>query len=174
MTNIGLVNKGYQTLPETIAVSLGAIAANTALQVNATYGSGLTRPFLLKYFKCLTALEQLVDEQGPILVGLAVGTATVTEIKNAMEDNNPNPDDPSAQAVAAKRKIIFWQSLHIVDGRTDTVNMHESRLGARGKGIPIMEDNGVQVFLYNADSSALTSGASLRGHYILGGVWLND
>ncbi len=174
MSSVNPAHKGYQTMGETIGAALGTLAANTVLQLQSTYGNTITRTFLLKKFECLTTIEQLTSEQGPILVGLANGTASVAEIKSALEDNNPDPDDATSYAVAANRRMILWQSLHILDGRQDTKNHYRTRIGARGKGIPIAEDTGVQVFAYNADSSALTTGASIRGYYMLGGVWLND
>ncbi len=108
------------------------------------------------------------------MLGLANGSASTTEINNALNNVNPDPDDATSYAIAANKKLILYQSLLMLDGRADVVTRMETRIGSPGKGIPLNEDTGIQLFAFNYDSAALTTGASVKGMYTLEGVWLND
>ncbi len=174
MSNVNLVSKGYQSLPVDTDTNLGTLATLTAVSLDSTYGSGMTRTFLLKYFKYLLILESLTTTEGPVIIGLAKGSATAAEIASAFVNDSPDPDDATSLTIVAARQAVFWQSVQILDGRTDTVNSAKVQMGARGKGIPIIEDDGIQLFAFNADISSLTTGARVRGMYFLEGVWLND
>ncbi len=177
MTRVQPALRGYQNLSVDTDTNLGTLATLTAVSLDSTYGSGITRSFLVKAVKYLLHLESLTTTEGPVIVGLAKGSATVSEIANALATNEIiDPDDVTAAATgAAMSSTVLWQSLLVLDGRTDTVTLsHRHRIGARGKGIPIYEDDGIQLFAFNADISSLTTGARIKGIYVLEGVWLND
>ncbi len=172
------VNKGLQIQPIRVNdAALGTLAADTALVLDGTF-TGNTRSFLVKQLEYRLAIESL-SAGDTIIIGLAIGGATVTEIVAALTNVVVDPDDASSPAFSAVRQIVWFETLRILhDNGTGgasglIINEVISRIGG-GKGIPAKEDTGVQLFAYNPATSALTTGALLKGLYILKGVWLND
>ncbi len=168
--------QGLQTNPIRMnSDALGALAADTALVLNSTFGSGLTQSFLIKQVLMMFAINGLTADES-VIMGLANGSATVTEILAALTQNITNPDDASSPPVAAQRIIILWETLRVFTGvgggGKATINEKISLGG--GKGIPVKEATGMAIFAYNPSTGALTTGAVVNGLITLRGVWLND
>lgn len=167
--------KGWQVLPVDTDTNLGTLATLTAVSLDGTYGTPITRAFLMKAVNYWLTLESLTTSEGPVIIGLANGTATVAEIANWFSALTvADSDDAGAAGIIAQLKtIVYAQSVIVLDGRADTVLSIRKTLGGRGSGIPVQEDTGFQLFAFNADISTLTTGARIRGVYAVEGVWLD-
>lgn len=153
-------------ITEVVNTSLGALAGQTALKVGSDHETAMTRAFLAKSVRMQMHWKGATAGEGPLLIGLAQGTASVTKIKSAIEDTLLR-DDP---AVTGSKKDVLHESTVLIT----TDNPREDRevsLGG-GKGIPFHEDLGFQVFAYDVSSGGLTTGSSVRGIATIKGVWL--
>ncbi len=172
MTSFGL--KGLQTLALRLNTdSVGTLGANTSLKLVAL--DGLTRSFLLK--KVIYAVAWNAGATGDNLIfGLAQGSATVAEITTALASMNiSNPNDATNQILLDQWKVIYYETIMMVSasavGEGQSVLNERISIGG-GKGIPLLEDDGVQVFAYNPSTGSVTG--SFDGIVGFQGVWLND
>ncbi len=160
--------------------AIAALAADTALILNTSFSTGLTQSFLVKQLQYnfqaagLTAGDSFV-------IGLANGTATIGEIEDALRLLVNDPDDASSPGIAAQKNIIWWETLMVVGvpgaftGSAGVSESHNETISiGGGKGIPAKEGTGVSIFVYNAQTIAITTGAVVDGLITLKGVWLND
>lgn len=163
-------------IPEQDGDVHGALAAQTALQVVNQYaGANLTRTFLMKKARVTYAIKALTNDEN-IVIGMARGTATVTQIKDALEEDI----DPESSDYLEKQgsvRMVIWESIRQVmqnaEGNGGPVcDSYEFQLGG-GRGIPFQENEGWQWFVYNPTTgSALTTGSSSRFQNVYYGAWL--
>ncbi len=155
--------------------ALGTLAADTAIVLNNTLSTGLTQSFLVKQIELKLRFSS--SAEGNIIVGVCNGTATVAEIASAMRDSVTNPGDASSPQIAAQKSIIWWETLRMMASSNNGLNeqpvLNETIKIGGGKGIPMKEGNGTQIFAWNPASAALTDGF-LHGLVVFKGVWLND
>ncbi len=155
-----------------VNVSLGTLASRTALKVLSDHESGLKEPFLMKKVRIQCIGTGFTAGEGDrIIIGIARGGASVTQIKAALEDNL---FERNKKGQAAKRDVLFetlTAPMRLTAATTVFFDSGEISLGG-GKGIPFDEDGGWQIFAHNFSSSALTTGSALAflGH--AWGVWL--
>ncbi len=156
--------------------AVSTLGAGTALIVNSDFTTNLTRTFLLKQVQYALEVSGGTSGQGPLVVGLAMGLASVAEIGNALEDLVTNPNDPSSQAIAGLKRTVLWETVRIFQitnaGNQNLINEKISIGG--GKGIPALEEAGLSVFVWNPANASLSTGTLLSGLVILKGVWMND
>ncbi len=155
---------------------LGTLGARTALIVDSSFTTTLTRTFLLKQVQYAIEMGQGTSGSGPVIIGLANGQASVAEIKACLEDLVTNPDDPSSQAIASLKRTVLWETVRIIQitsaGNHNMIN-ETIKIGG-GKGIPGVENTGFSVFVWNPSNAALIDGVGLNGLIVLKGVWMND
>ncbi len=152
-------------------VALSTLTGNTALIVSSNF-NGLTATFLMKHVEINLQLEGVTADEGPFLVGIANGNATVTEVTSAMnEANNIGPDDVTQQLTQDNAWVVYQKGVQAMTPITSTLH-HLKASMSFGKGIPWAEGSGWQWFIYNADPAALTTGAVLKGRIRSQGVWL--
>ncbi len=154
--------------------SIGVINTNAA-KILDTQLQGITQPFLMKRLQMLGQCSGVVDAEC-FIIGLAHGQATIVEIGDAFNASQIDPDDPTNAAVMAKAGImVYWQSLSVVNsdsnGDGSTIINLNVRMGG-GRGIPLHEEKGCQVFAYNPMSTNSTGTAKLDCVMIIGGVWM--
>ncbi len=165
--------KGLQVNPMRMnSDALGTLAADTVVSLRAD--TGLTRSFLVKRVLYNLSLVGAVTDS--VIIGLANGTATVAEIASAIRDFISDPDDATAPGQAALHWIIWWETIRMIGGTANAGSaiMNEEISVGGGKGIPALEDTGLQVFAYNPGTAALADSAVIEGLVTLQGVWLND
>ncbi len=168
-----IAETGIQILADHMAAGGGlqSLGAGIAIAVETGHATGLLRSFLMKKVRAAVIVQGGVADEA-ILIGMARGDATVTQIKAALEDVQLE-DDRKTQA--AKRDVLFetLTPLHMV---ANTVGPNsvviEASLGGGG-GIPFEKGDGWQWFAYNPDSGALSAGSqTLIGHATYWGIWL--
>ncbi len=154
---------------------LDTLAANAALQVEGGHATGMLNGFLMKKVRALIAL-QVVDAEDLIIVGMARGGATVTEIKTAIEMQQL---DRSRQDQANVRVVLFetLEQLYagpvVAGGQQMLLAEVEVSLGG-GKGIPFDEGEGWQWFVYNWGNGAQVAGAIISIDATYYGAWLGN
>ncbi len=169
---------GLQSLTENVDnVALGTLAARNALAIESAL-TGLTATFLVKRVRYFLALEGLTSDEGPLIIGCANGDATSAELTTAMNvTNTAGPADTTQSLTQDQAWIILRETLEALDTH-DGVGVRADTTGKwhtmPGRGIPMPEGQGIQCFIFNADSSALTTGALVKGLIEYQGVWLRD
>ncbi len=162
------------------SVALSTLAARTAIALNTTFNA-ITATFLMKRVRYLLKIAgSTLGDDGPILVGVAKGDASIAEIGSAMiENNTAGPDDVTQSLTEDTSFTVYQNSVVSMIGESTVEDGHpatKSRwisVGGRN-GIPAREGSGWQLFAFNAGSSALTSGAVVNGLSHIQGVWLRD
>jgi len=166
--------EGIQILShQEVNVSIGTLASRTALVVLSDHATALKTPFLMKKTRMLIEyLGITAGEASRIIIGMARGTVSVTQIKAALEDNL---FDRTKKDQAAKRDVmhetitpVTWESF---DGTAALFDTGMVSLGGGG-GIPFDEDIGWQWFAWNMSGGAMTTGSTF---HLLGtswGIWL--
>jgi len=161
-------------LKDLAAGLLGTLGANIAIPIEVSHATGLLNAYLMKKVSALIAVTNLTPGQGPIIVGMARGGASVTEIKTAIE----NPDvDRNRKGQASVRDVLHETLVYLKpNGVADTADktMVVVSLGG-GKGIPFDEGEGWQWFAYNADTAALsTTDPRVHVNVTYWGAWLGN
>ncbi len=157
-------------------VALATLAARTALQLSAAFTT-LLDSFLIKRVRYFLKLHSVAVDEGPFLVGMAKGDATIAEITTALLANNAiGKEDVSEMLTQDEPWVIYQQSVvmlipsdsggeYLSDGKWNNMP---------GRGLPAVSGSGWQLFIANLDGTALTTGAEIQGMVQTQGVWLND
>ncbi len=144
---------------------LDTLAINTALVLLSGRSTGMLQSFLMK--KVLADVHlSLPDVGDTIMVGMARGDATITEIKAAMEMTQRERDMTQQASV----REVLWETVRMLTDEVPYVRIVESIGG--GKGIPFEDGDGWQWFAYNMGDNAQVGGASVVISATEYGVWL--
>ncbi len=161
-------------------VALGTLGARTAIVLSSVFNA-ITASFLMMRVRYLLKIAaSTLGDDGPILIGLAKGNATLAEIGSAMIENNTSgPDDVTQSLTEDTAFTVYQNTIVSMIGESTVEDGHPAtksgwiRVGGR-KGIPATEGSGWQLFAFNSGSSALTTGAVINGLAHVQGVWLRD
>ncbi len=163
------------------ALALGTLAGQTALIMNNAFNA-ITGPFLMKrirYF--LQLVGRTPGDDGPLIVGIANGDASVAEIGAAMLEGNTLGTEDITQMLTQDNTWVVYQNTlasfnatrgDMTEGFIDLGDVWKTFGGKRG--IPAMENSGFVLFVFNGGSGALATGSSINGVTHLQGVWLRD
>lgn len=165
---------GLQIWSKLFSQALGTLSSNTALIIANDFTTAFTKGALLKNFECFVAWRAATSGEGPILMGLCNGDLTVAEITSAIADNSLDPFDHTNMLASAEKLGVYWETFFIVDRMEENGSAHHKVSLGGGKGIPVGEEKGFQLFAISLDGGSLTTGSSLRGMYRVQGVWLGD
>ncbi len=155
-------------------VALSTLAARTAILLSSQFATTLKRTFLIKKIKYHLFISGITGGEGPFTAGLARGDATTAEVAAAFDEiNTVGPQDTSQERTQDNVWNVSqntWRQFESEANATEAELHGEMPIA---KGIPALEDQGVQLMLFNHDSSALTTGAVVKGTVQLWGVWLS-
>lgn len=155
------------------SVDLATLNTKIAVAFETSHATALLNAFLMKRVRAEIVLQDAVAQEGPILVGMARGKATIAEIKAAVEMLQL---DRSRQQQADVRVVLFETVRAMFDSNSGSgrvVWTIDESLGG-GKGIPFDEGEGWQWFAYNADASNLTGNAFIKLQATYFGAWLGN
>ncbi len=162
----------------TANVALGTLAANTAIVLNNAFNNP-SNSFLMKrvrYF--LQFIGRTLTDDGPILVGIANGNASLAEIAAAMlEGNTVGPADITETLTQDESWVVYQNTVvpFVTRGDGSEAQTDGKWIAFGGKnGIPAIENSGWQLFAFNAGQGALSTGSNVSGNTQIQGVWLND
>ncbi len=161
-------------------VALSTLAALTAILADSTFSS-LTATFLMKRIRYFLRLEGVTADEGPFVIVASPGNASIPEITDALVKNNTSGPQDVTQTLTedAVWAGAYQDSLEFMrpDGGPAVTSYSTSgewhSLGG-GKGLPAVEGSGWTLNIFNADGTALTTGAVLKGTYQVQGVWLGS
>ncbi len=176
MSSLAFAPKGGLVLQQTIFdnVALGTLGIRTALALSTQFNA-ITATFLMKRIRYNGMIDSTTNGEGPFFIGVAQGNATVGEITNAMnEANTAGPDDVTQSLTQDNSWVVLQNSVRPFKQTDGADNWYVNEEVSLGKGIPFAEGSGWQVFIYNADADALTTGGNVKGMAHHWGVWLRD
>ncbi len=160
------------------AQALGTLAGRTALELNSVMDS-ITAPFLMKQFRYIIQVTgHTVSDDGPLVLLLAKGDATITEIASAMNEQNTTGPSDTSQVLTEDLLTVMYNNTVIAfvfsgEGTEAVIDTGWLPLGGK-RGIPALEDTGFSLFVYNCGSGSLATGAVANGQAWVRGVWLRD
>ncbi len=176
---------GHGLVQQTMVVdntAIGSLVARTALSLNAAFVA-IESTFLLKRVRYFLNLNQhTADDDGPLLVGIAVGDASLGEIATALLENNPQGPAELTQVLQQDNAMAVYQNtvraFPSFGGRgagasESTLDSGWINFGGKN-GIPALEGSGFQAFAFNAAPNAMTTGQLVSGIIQVNGVWLRD
>ncbi len=155
-----------------LPLAFGALAAKTAV-INATDLDGsLEQGVKIKDMWLALTYTGKTATEGPVLYGLARNLASVTTLKECLE-NDPQGQDNDAEMEKSTRDVMVLGWL----GQAETGADSSWFQGMRKIRFPwktIREGSSLQMWAYNQDSTILTTGGSLTGYFIINGEWMLD
>ncbi len=162
-------------------IALSTLAARTAILADGDF-NGITATFLIKRIRYFLELTGVTANEGPFIIVLAPGNASIPEITDALtKRNTAGPDDvtqvlteDSVWAGAFQDSVEFMRPPSGGTESTVWVTSGDWHVLGGGKGLPAVEGGGWTLNIFNADNGALTTGAILKGTYQLQGVWLGS
>ncbi len=153
-------------------LALATLDTVTALSIESTHGTAMLNAYLMKHVRAALSLETPDVDDGPFLVGMARGGASITEIKAAIE----NADLDRNRQGQANIRVVLFETVRMF-GSTESsatgpfIEMDVSLGG--GKGIPFDEGEGWQWFIYNMGSQ-LVAGSFINLFASYAGAWLGN
>ncbi len=159
------------------AIALGTLGGRSSVVLFGL--TGLTATFLMhRYRLFIQLIGRTADDDGPLLIGIAKGDATTTEINAAMiAVNTVGPGDTTQMLTQDNAWVVYQNTVVPVlfngDGLQGQPTSDWVKFGGKN-GIPATEGTGFLLFAYNAGSGALTTGQVLNGLAHIQGRWLRD
>ncbi len=155
------------------AIALSTLGGESAIVVTTDITWG--EDFRLLKTEFTAIVEGLTSTEGNgLLIGLADGELTATEIEECLQADGPGDRNDNAPAERANRPV--W-----IIGAVDPASESTLRFkGARGdflmewkKRWTFSNPEGLEFFVYNQSGNALTTGATVRINATHYGVWLS-
>ncbi len=154
-------------------VALGTLASDSALLLSSEFATTIDRTFLIKKIRYFLMISGLTAGNGPLLAGLSRGDASAAEVASAFtEFNSVGPSDTTQERTQDNVWNVIQNSWRAFKPGGTAAEMHLDVEISLGKGIPALENAGVQLHLFNADAAPLDTGGVCKGRVQLWGVWL--
>ncbi len=156
------------------AIAVGTLTTENSIKLD-TGMVDIGVPFLLKRIRAYGQVSNMAGEEA-LIIGFARGSISTSEINSAFTELQISPEDVSNLPIGARKSAIFWQAMDIVNGDSagngkDWIKI-DARIGARGKGIPLHEHDGIVPFVQNVTGSTMTTGALVDLFIVYEGVWM--
>ncbi len=157
-------------------ITLGTLGANGAVAFDATFAGTTNATFLVKRIRYLCSIDGVTVGQGPFGVVLANGDVTGAEASAAYTEGwTTGPADRTQELTQDNAWNVYHNSYELLTPFDDGSKWISSGDWiSLGKGYPMPEISGWQVFVISHDQGALTTGASMNGIVQYQGVWLGQ
>ncbi len=135
-------------------VSLGALAANAA--ISADFTADADEPLYMIDAKLSAGLRTHTVGEGPILVGIAHGSYSASDIEEWIESTSDLGTLSLKQQEITKRSIVFLGAVSgalVDEALNGGVPIHVKL------GFPLADGEGLVIWAYNRDAAALTTGS---------------
>ncbi len=154
-------------------VALGTLAGETAILLSSQMATTIDRAFLVKKIKYFLKLSGVTAGNGPFLIGLSSGDASLAEVAAAFtEINTVGPSDTSQERTQDNVSNVWQNSWRQPEDKANGQILELHAEVSLKKGMVARENQGVGLHLWNADPDALDTGAIVKGIVQLWGVWL--
>lgn len=157
-------------------LALSTLGSRLSLLLASTFGTTIKNTFLVKKIKYFLTLAGATAGQATnLLVMLAPGDVTAAEAAAALtEINTVGPQDITQVRTSDNIWNISQNTVRqFQPGGTAAEAILNDEIPT-GKGIPARRNVGLQVFVFNADGTALDTGIVINGLVQLWGVWLRE
>ncbi len=156
----------------TNSAAADSLGSRTVAVINSDFGTGLLQSFLMKKAHLMLWAEDFVAGE-TVIVGIARGDATITEIKTALETAQLERDMQDQANV----RVVLLESLGIVGVHAPAgegaIHTDLTFSVGGGKGIPFENGDGWQLFAYNPSGNAISNATQfIQGVATYYGVWL--
>ncbi len=162
------------SLADVALLTLGARAAQT---IQSSFAA-IDATFLMKRVRYwLRLFSRTAGDDGPIIVGIAPGDLTTTEIAAAISEANVKGPSDTTQVLTQDNawSVSRWSMCKFDFNAVDTEGWTSvGWLKAPGRGWAAREGTGWQTFAFNAGNGALETGSKIGGIVEIQGVWLRD
>ncbi len=153
--------------PLTFSGSTGTLAGVTGISMGGV-STAFEDDFLCKKIRAHLWGSNWTAGDG-LIIGIARGTATVAEIKTAL---TTSPTSMVETNIEGATKLVFFETVRVITA-TDGHNEYDIDVSlGGGRGIPLANGHGYQLFVYNPTGSALSSSVLISCIITLYGVWL--
>ncbi len=152
-----------------IVLTLGTLAANTALQAASRIDAARVQGFRILKTEYFIDVVSMTDGEGPIIVGMQHNLSVAEVAEAILADPQGSKGIASPENEQAMRPV--WP-LGVV--AVDIANQEKAHWKTVKIGWSIPEDSTLNWFAFNSDASALTTGGKIfidAKHF---GVWLKD
>lgn len=157
-------NSARQVLPVDDQSVLGTLADGTVLRSGLT---ALTDDFWFQAADLSWAIDGHTIAEGPIVVGIAHGDLSVTEIKEAIEAKPTNRGDVVAREQARRPVRIIGQ----FSGDTANEKLNDGKPIRTPVKMYVAEGVELNMFSFNKSGAPLTTGATINIQGYLYGSW---
>ncbi len=172
---------GHQLVSQTLtvnAVGLGTLGSRTALNLNATWVAPEASFLMKRYRYLLQLVGRTLADDGPIVVILNHGNASLSELSVAMQEINQIGPSDVTETLSQDTPWSIYQNtvqpfVYSGDGTEAVMDGSWHDFGGKN-GIPNLEGAGVTAHAFNCGSGALSTGVSINGLIQIQGVWLRD
>ena len=158
-------------------IALGTLGSLTALSLGTAF-TAIKNAFLMKRIRWFVKVHSIAVDEGGLLVCIARGDATVGEVAAALtEGNTVGPSDTTQTLAQDNAWVVVPGSVELLTPSDSGGEYHSSGKWlslTRKAGIPFAEDAGWQMFIFNLDGTALTTGGEVQGLFQGQGMWLRD
>ncbi len=154
------------------SITLGTLAAQTTINAATQIDNARLQGMRIKKMKGAFRLINLTQNDGPILYGFTTGLSTAEVTEALLADPQSVDDVPAVER--GNRKVF---PIGILSNGAETTPVLEQPLMWRRIRFPwpeIPESQDLAFFAFNLDTSALTTGATLRFDGVVVGDWLDD
>ncbi len=146
---------------KSVQLDTAILASLTALAADDSLKDFKEATLLTKIFSELT-MDWPNNTTDQLIMGLAYGDATITQIAAAFADQNANVEDGTTWRIQqeAARVIVDFQALHPPVTAGSTVGQSIMWRLPKG-GLPSAKGNGWRLFYFNPTSSAFANGPTI-------------
>ncbi len=158
-----------QVIHDTVTVSLSTLAAGGvvlgAIKIDASQQNG----FRVKKVRAAVSYEQKDTVKGPIVVGFAASSLTLTEVKECLDADPQGPDDIPAADQANRKVWPVWMMPAATE--LDNRNIREM-VEIYWPYKEVAENVPFQAWAQNIDGSAVSALIVIQMAFY--GIWLRD
>ncbi len=155
-----------------VNLAMGTLAGNAAVSTAFTKLDGMrSNGFMLKKMKYAFEYHSKNTNEGPVLYGLCMGGISGTEIKDAIEADPQHMDD--VPKIESTNREVFPIGL-IPRDATSLIDWDVKFRTLRWPWKRFSEVQGLNFWMYNTSSSALTQGGIANMRVVMVGRWILD
>lgn len=152
------------------STTLGTLGSKTAMLVMA--GLALEEDFFAILFEITIAIRGHTTDEGPLLLILADGDLSQTEVEECLAVEGPLDSNQAVERERLQRAVYILAS-EIGDGffRNGHGSGNILRWSPPGRGMRLSDPEGWNLWAYNDDDTAFTTGTDLMGRCKVFGRW---
>ena len=158
--------KGYQAIPFSTSLVIGALGAGTVISADLLGGNFLEDMFILR-IDGLWSMRGHTAGEGPLIVGYHHGALTVAQVAENLDANLLEPDNIISREFA-RRPV---RRTGVFAGANVGFVLNNGNFIQQKVKFSVGSGHAIKAFVRNQRSSALTSGTTIEVQGTLHGKW---